>query len=93
MQLQAEAVVAEVELVQLIQADLEEEVVILPFQVVMEMRVVIVHLKEMTAVLQLTQAVMVVAVAAVPEALVQVILENLEAQVVLVLQIQYLVRL
>jgi hypothetical protein len=93
LQLQAEAVVAEVELVRLTQVDLEEAVAILHVQVLQEMQAVIVHLKETTAVLQLAQPITVVAAAEVLVLLVQIILENLEAQVVLVLQIQYLVRL
>tara|TARA_R110002020_G_scaffold459185_1_gene677160 strand:- start:173 stop:454 length:282 start_codon:yes stop_codon:yes gene_type:complete len=89
MQPQAEAVVAEVEQDLLTQVDLEEAVVFPHFQVLQEMQVVIVHPKEMTAVLQLTQGLTAVVVAVAIRQLVQVILENLEAEAVVEQQIQF----
>ena len=93
MQPQAEAVVAEVELVRLTQVDLEEAVAILHVQVLQEMQVVILHLKDRTVVLQLTQVLTAVVAVAVIRQLVQVMLENLEVPVVVEQQIQFQVHL
>ncbi len=87
--LQAEAVVAEVEQDLLTQEDLEEAVDIPHFQVLQEMQAVILHPKDKMEVLQLVQPITAVVVAAVMRQLVQTILENLEAQVVVEQQIQF----
>ena len=80
---------AEVEQDLLTQEDLEEAVDIPHFQVLQEMQAVILHPKDKMEVLQLVQPITAVVVAAVMRQLVQTILENLEAQVVVEQQIQF----